>query len=404
MDPLEQYKLQMQQSLTPEEQFELPSKTAALGSIMVDQAQGKNPRQILYESIQSQGTKLGDERSKILQNMASGNQMSKSETAAMLFIGLLPTLVGGLAKGKKGISMGAEAGALGTQVMAKGITADSEKRDLQGKLALQSIDNQIERNSDTQSKIQLGGIEQQEKAGESALDREARLDAAGIRAGGEMAAGKAQAQATNNQVKELKRQNDLADKNARTRPVTFQGKVFMDDGSSTDKDTEKRREVIPAYQTVDENLTKMIQLYKGMDLAKVKAAWGDSGSELGQRRELLLKAFEKIEKVPGTMGNAGLERLRSVVADPSSGWQNFVSMFPVNADLDTKLNTTKKIIGEQFTQYMKNTGMSKSMAIGTPKMFPGETKPRYFIGVNEDGQRIYTANRDKVLDAMEGVE
>src|SRR6187431_2364519 len=85
--------------MTPEEAAEIPTQVASLGALKEASAGGKSARQLLYDTLNERGTKLGDEKIKLLQQMNEDAPMSKSQIAAMVLVGALPILAGGMIKG-----------------------------------------------------------------------------------------------------------------------------------------------------------------------------------------------------------------------------------------------------------------------------------------------------------------
>jgi len=69
---------------------------------------------------------LSGEKLDILTGIRDGRSLTRPQTVGLMLIGLLPSLIGGLARGKAGVSAGAQAGQLGTLTALQGFREEDK--------------------------------------------------------------------------------------------------------------------------------------------------------------------------------------------------------------------------------------------------------------------------------------
>jgi len=365
-----------------------------------DDSRGINPRQQLYDALSKTGDEMSQRRAQLLTQMAEDQPLSKSQTAAMMLIATLPVLVGGLVKGKKGIAKGAEAGGLGALTMAKGIQSDLDKKEKRAALEVASIDDKLAKIEDLKGKAKLDEINAMDTSREKGLDRQAQLTAAGIRAGGDRALAKALGQELNNISKALDVSKKGAEQQARTNSFEFDNKVNIPGDGMTDDDRKEVRRVSGEYKNLYENLKAMQEINTSLQAPMAQRMWGDKSTELGMRREAALKSLQRIEKVPGTMGNASLKELGAILRDPTSGWENLKSVLPWNTDIPDSMGIAEKVIKEDFNNFLWAKGVNQ-VPIGKPVTKNG--KQYYVIGTDEQGNIALTPSLDKVNQKLQAL-
>lgn len=129
------------QTLTPDEKKEVGPETLAALSYFKDVLTGGTNEEI----TQKAGTAL-DEISKrkieLAKKLSEGDTLTRPQAVAAGFISMLPMLIGAAVKGRRGVAIGANAGAIGSQVLFKGIEKDNEKADTRNRLEYQELGNQ----------------------------------------------------------------------------------------------------------------------------------------------------------------------------------------------------------------------------------------------------------------------
>lgn len=386
-------------TLTPDEHIDVLDKISTMAAIRADDAKGKDARTQFYEALRNSNDALSQKRAETIKKMATETPLSKSETAAMLFIGLLPTLVGKAVGGNKGGAVGAQAGQLGAQTMAAGIKADQNKRDLRAQSEVNAIDKQLEKNQDLAGKAKLDQFKSEDDAAEKVKDRANAQTVASIRAGGEISAAKQTAAALNNQTKQARLDKLDAERQARAKPIRVNGVDYVSDGSVRDEDVKDVRDSLTAYKTFDKLTTQMINEARGHDFTFFTNQVGDSSTKLGALREAAIKELAKIEEIPGRGGEYQIESLKKLLQDPTSLGNNIFSKTPLKASIENQLKITKEIIGTKLDALLETRGMGTKIPIG--KRFPAPNgQMGWYIGM-KDGQPMITTDEQKYLDIKE---
>lgn len=129
------------QTLTPDEKREVGPETLAALSYFKDVLTGGSNEEI----VQKAGTALDEisrRKIELAKKLSEGDSLTRPQAVAAGFISMLPMLIGAAVKGKRGLSIGANAGAVGSQVLFKGIEADNAKADTRDRLQYQELGNQ----------------------------------------------------------------------------------------------------------------------------------------------------------------------------------------------------------------------------------------------------------------------
>ena len=387
------------ENMSPEERSDVALSIPAMSAMRADDAKGIDARSQFYQLLKKDNNALNAKRSELIQKMASDSPLSKSETAAMLFIGLLPTLVGKAVGGNRGGQIGAQAGALGTQVMTAGIKADENKRDARNRLEVEAIDKQLTKNEDLLGKAKLDEFNAADTAIQKNADREQSAINAEIRAGGEVNAAKETAAALNNQTKQARLDKLDSERQARAKPIRVNGVDYVSSGSATDADVKDVRDSLTAYKTFDKLMQQMINEARGHDATFFSNQIGDSSTKLGALKEAGLKELAKIEEIPGRGGEYQIESLKKLLQDPTTLTNNIFSRTPLKASIENQLKITKEIINTKLDIYLQSKGMDQKIPIG--KRFPApDGKLGWYIGM-KDGNPIITTDEQKYLDIKE---
>jgi len=368
---------------------EVLSTLGAATSIRVDSAAGKDPRTQVYDALMESDKKLGQDKLKLIKDMAQDNPMSKSQVAAMMLIGVMPALIGGIVKGKTGVGVGAEAGGLGAQVMAKGIEKDQAQERIVKSAELKSIDSQLESNSETRNKLMIDQLNNADKAKENELDRENSRANAEIRAGGD----KAGLIAIGRMLENSKKQSE---DNARNKAFQSGPYVYMPKGAVRDKDVDEVRELGMHYDILDKKLEQMVELNNSLGAPALESQFGNPESKFNMLRTDALKSLEAIKKVPGTMGNAGLEKLDKMITEPAKFWSRLYAS-TLGADTSTALTSLKNSIKEDAEIFLRYRDIAK-VPIGDVRY--KDNTPYYLLGTDENGKLVYTPDKNKLNEQL----
>lgn len=383
--------------MSPEEQLDIPKDFATFGSLKVDSANGKTARQILYNTLNEKASEIGQRKIAALKAMNEDAPLTKSQTAAMLLIGLLPVLAGGAVKGKKGLSIGAEAGALGATTAAKGFDIANKRKQNAAVLDYKSTAAEEKAVNDLKGKALLDEVNAADTAEQKNADRQQSAINAEIRAGGDAAVGKA----LTNVGKELENNRKATEASARGRPITFGGKVYVAD-NVTDDERKKVSEINPKYKSAEKNLTEMYRLSKNLDLPALQRMWQDDSSELSLRRKDLVNALTSIKEVPGRGGEYQAKRIEQMVVDPTSFFKNIKSQLPGKTGIPDSIATAKKLLHEDADNFYTSNGYGKGIPLGQPKVINGQVQ--YFIGLDKEGNVITTPDKSKVQDILDSMD
>lgn len=372
-----------------EERAQLPLDHAVIGDIKRRSLQGFDARQQLLDSFANQNDAVSKRKAEVLQNIAQGGQLSKSETAAMLMIGMLPILIGGAIKGKKGIGIGAQAGALGTQVAAAGFKDDERRTQT---AALQQLNDLSGMQSDIRqdvTKTMLAEADATDKSKESALDRQSRETAASIRAGGDVAAGKAIGQQLGNVAKALDVEGKLEEKASSGRAFqTEDGEIAIPNGRVDDKLAADARETSALYRKLVTSIKTIQELNASSDVPGAARVAGKLSDRMEKERTIALQTIKKLEKVPGAMGDASLSTLSDVLKSPTSLMANLKAALPGTATIDEQLENTRQLMQRQQKEALEGANYTL-IKPGTKAFHSGLKKPVIFLGVTPDGQIQY---------------
>lgn len=379
---------------------DLMANVGAMQAIQKDASEGKDARTQFYESLKGDQNTLNKKRQELLKQMSENQQMDKSQIAAMMLIGILPTLVGGLVKGRKGAAIGAQAGGLGAQSLAQGMQQDTQVDRAVAKSGIDAVDSQLKENADSLNKIKLDEFNNADKSAEGALDRATSTHNASIRAGGEMGAAKItaaelRATRTAQQIKE-------ADTEAKARgtAIVFNNHVYEPGPGYRNKDVDAVRETQAANQAVADNLKRMRALSASLDYGAFERSIGDKSTELGILYEDTIDALA-IAKEASNSSTTKIEfgRLERKLKDPSSVWNNFVSATnPLSTTVDDNLKITEKILNRNFDRFLKAKGMQEPKQLGSTIVENGRTY--YLIGVGPRGGPLYSPDKSKLSSIM----
>lgn len=389
-------------AMSPQEQAEIPLKTAAMESIREQDAQGKDARTQLYELLNSKQDALTIEKRNILNQMGTDAPMSKSQVAAMLLIGILPTLVGGAVKGKKGLAAGAEASAIGTQVMQQGLQNDQNRADLLRNSQISTIDSQLSDIESLRGKATLDEINATDTAAQKALDRDATLNAAAIRAGGDRASGAAMGRELGNVLKQLNIDKLEGEKSARNRAVEHNGKVMT--GTVTDDDRKKMNEETVDYDNLRDNLIAIEELSNNAQFGGLSRSINERKEEINTRREAALAAIANIQSQnKSNSGNYLIKRMEKALVAPGDTWENIKAGLPFVASMKDQIGIARRVTDEAFTNYLKGKGL-KQVNIGTPMIDTRTNKKIYLLGSDpETGNLDYTTDINKVNEKLQSL-
>lgn len=377
-----------------EESKNLQADTAAMAAIKEKDAQGVNFRQQLYDLVTKKDTDLANEKLDILNKMGHDEPMSKSQVAAMMLIGILPTLIGGAIKGKKGLAIGAQAGQVGTLAMTKGINDERAREDALGLTQLKSIEAAQNDNRDIMNKSLLDQANNADSAEQKALDRANATTNAAIRAGGDAATAKS----LNNIAKALEIDKKQTEASARGAPLTINGKVYRSNGAVTDKNVERVDEAMPAYKSLLDNLWALKQAANNAQFGGLSRATGDTSEELKLRREMIVDALAAIKRDDNSAGSSILlKRLDKAITAPGNIWDNIVAAIPMVADMNSQIDIQSRIIQPEVDRFLTSNHY-EGIPIGHPVTRNGATQ--YIIGADKDGYLLGTLeDANSVLEA-----
>ena len=390
---------QIMASLTTSEKAEAFDVMGAGSAIKYQGDQGKDARTQLYETLQNSDDQLSGKRAELLKKMAEDNPLSKSETAAMLFIGLLPSLVGKAVGGNRGGAAGAQAGTLGTTVMAKGLKEDEARKDLQNKVELAGIDEQLQSNRELGQKAKLAEIDSIDTTARDAIKNETTLQAASIRAGGEMGAAKVTAAASTEALRQQKIDALDAKKQARAKPIRVGNKIYAPGADVRDEDIKAIRDGLDSYDTFKASIKQMEGIVRSSDAQMFTNQWTNS-SKLKTLREQALAELATINEIPGRGGEFLTKKYEEMLTDPTTFYNNTVARLKDPALAD-QLNTLGSIVEGKLDRKLQRKGFNPPIGIGRPKQDPSTGKVGYFVGYNPDGTAHYTFNEQEMLNIKE---
>lgn len=367
---------------------------------MFDDTQPLPAREAVYQQLMQQNQGMMEQDKALLSQIGGNAQMTKPQMMAMLLMGMLPTLVGGIVKGKKGLAAGAQAGAIGTSTMAKGLELEDAEKDKSLMLQSKNLNERILKNEALQGDLQQDQFKAEDTARENQLNRSNSLNVASIRAGGDAAAGENIGKALSAQSKALDVEKKQTEANARQAISKFRGMLYKSDGTVRDEDLDAIRAKKAAHETVLDSLQKMQQIVAGMDHKTAESTIGDSSTELGILHANALGALEEAKKVPGAIGNAGLTRLETILKNPTSLVRNVIgNNLPFTTTVEKDMNIAARVLNDSYDRFMKSKGVT-GVPIGTPMTHEGQVL--YVIDVDPaTNQYVYTSRLDKVNAILE---
>lgn len=386
-------------SFTPEESADFLDQVPAMAAMKADDAKGKGARAQFYEAIRNSSDSLSNKRADLIKKMASDSPLSKSETAAMLFIGLLPTLVGKAVGGNRGGQIGAQAGALGATTMTAGIKADANKRDVRNQLEVNAIDKQLEKNEAVTARAKLDEFNAEDTAIQKNADRQQSAINAETRANGEVSAAKETATALSNQTKELRNAALESKQNARAKPIRVGTKIYAPTDSVRDEDVKVLREGLDSYDTFQDSIKKMIAIAKSSDAAFFTNQWTNS-SQLKDLREQAESELANINTIPGRGGEFLTNKYEAMLKDPTTFYTNVMSRVK-DPSIPDQLQHMGEMIERKLDRKLQRKGFNPPIDIGRPKQDPASGKVGYFVGYNPDGTAHYTFDEQEMLDIKE---
>ncbi len=342
--------------LNPQEQADFKVALPAMIDTRQQAEAGMDMRTQLFDALSKQGDLLSDRKAKLIESMANDYPMSKSETAAMMFIGLLPTLVGGLVKGKKGLAKGAEAGALGTQLMAKGMEAESGRKRTLAASQLESVEDRISDVAKRQQEVQLGGIEAKEKSALQNQQNATTLAAAGIRAGGDkaVAAGLEELGAklkTGLQTFSLEKASQ--ESAASKQPFKVGNTVYTNKGGVSQKEADAVNKAATSYTQIIESLDAALEKSKSMQTGAVGRMVGKESDALYKEYSIAKNALAELKKVPGLKGADSFTALEGLLESPTSWANNITGALAGTASINEQLENTKNAIERDYNRVLK---------------------------------------------------
>lgn len=339
-----------------QEQGKIPSDFAAMGALQKDAAEGKNPREVLYQSLMKPDDQIEQSKAALLKQMQEDQPMSKSQIAAMLFIGIMPMLAGGLLKGKKGLAAGANAGAIGATTMGSAIASENKEDRATSKLAYADLSQQQRDQAKFKQDVQLNELKSMDQAQEKALDRGATLQAASIRAGGDAAVGKGLANIAKGLdiVAQTYKNDKLSreDKSAK-QPLVVGDKAFVPTGAVSDETATGIREAAGKYSTALSNINDIVEMSKAMDLPAFQRSMGDTSSDIYQKYTLAQNAIMDAKKIPGLKGTEATTNLDKLLSNPSSLINNLYKSLPGTSSLRGEYENASKNIQKDFDDLLK---------------------------------------------------
>jgi hypothetical protein len=362
-------------SLTPEEQADVPSQFAAMGAIKKDQTEGMSARDILYKSLTAQNDKLEGKKRDLLMQMNDDSPMSKSQVAAMMLIGILPILAGGAVKGKQGLAAGAEAGAIGATTMAKGIEADQGKKQKRAMVELEGVTDAMAKNQDLQGKSLLDEAKAGENAVQKDLDRQNRVQTAGMHAAG-MAKGLSSIGKSLDNIAKGFKNEKLAEesKDSAKAVTTGDDDLFLPQGRVNDKKAGEVTSAAGLYKTAIDEVHNLIQMSKNMDAPMFERMAGNKSDEMYKHFITARNAIKEAKRLPGNNSSKVLGELDELLKSPTSWINNIKAMaVPGAADIQSQLDNTEKVMLEDYKRYLQGSGYTKIKKGTITQMKNGKT-------------------------------
>lgn len=383
-------------SLNPQEKAQLPSDFAAQAKIKKEAAEGMDSRTQVYNALMNKNSLIDQKQAELLNQMSTNKPLSKSQVAAMMLIGIMPTLVGGIVNGKRGISQGATAATLGVETANKGFQAQNKQDAEQAQLEYKSLDKTKQANNNQANDLLADEFKSKDMNARTDANNATKLQAASIRASGDVAIGRELAAVS----KAMDVNKKAADAAARIKPVRLGDKLYTSSGSVRDKDVDEIRDISADFQIADRNLKKMYQLTKSMDAGAIERLWTDKNSELNLRREDLLTSLNRINEIPGRGGEYLVKKIQDSVADPRSFYQNLVAAMPGKTGLPESLEISSKLLRERGDSLLKSRGVDISIPIGEKKMING--KIHYVKGMDNEGNVLLTDDPIEIDAILQG--
>ncbi len=315
----------------------------------------------LYSLLKSQGSTLGDKRTDLIQQMATEPSMSKAETASMLLMGLLPTLIGGAIQGKKGMAAGAQAGGVGAGTMALGMNKEMDRKRLQAQGQLESVDNSIAKNQDSQNKLALDSLDAADTASQKNLDRESQKESARIRAGGDGAIAGSIKEAIG-LLRQEKLQNEVNQGNkeeAATERVFSLGKdgFAVNTGEVDKKASEEVKSNDKKYDVAIDKIGRAIEVGRSMQYGAAQRVSGDKLSKDMQRAyQEADNAWTDLKKIPGIKDTESYIAIESMLKDPTGLMENAKGVLPWTETIQQKISAFQEIVRDTRKKDFANAG------------------------------------------------
>lgn len=339
--------------LTPQEQSEVTKWYAAAGAIKKDEAEGLSAREILYNAMTKPDDKLEQSKAQLLEQMKQGDSMSKSQTAAMMLIGVLPMLIGGAIKGKRGVADGAQAGQLGAVTMGQAISAENKNLRAVAGQQYQDVVQQQRDNAKFAQQAELQNMKSMDTAEQKGLDRANSRGNAQIRAsatkqgfgaiklGLDTLSASFKAEKLGREVSNIK------------QPLVVNDKAYVPTEAVDAKTADALREVAGHYNTALSNIEGIIETARGMDVATFERIMGDKSSDISQKYALAQNALFAAKKIPNLKGTDAVKNLDELLASPSSLWNVVQSKLPGTATLNTQAANAYDNLQDDFTRLLE---------------------------------------------------
>lgn len=348
------------QGMVPKsEQHLVAGELAAMGSLQMDAAHGRNPRDILIESFNDRGSALSQKKAQLLLQMNEDRPMSKAQTAAMLLIGILPMLAGGAIKGSRGLSKGAEAGALGTQLMSKGFEAENERKDRRVKAEYDVVSEELKDVNRQKFDLVRDEARATDTATQKQLDREQSGRNASTRAAGTAAMGKAIGVELRNAATSMRNQELAAQGKSRDRGHVVNGIPYATFGRVDAKDADVAQKAAVLYQSIEDKISKIQAISKSGELPAGSRTVGKTGDDVNKLRTMIVQDIKDLKHIKGTMAGGSLENLEKLLKDPSSVWNNITgALNPFEAGIEDQLQNTKELFRDDFKNMLEGMNYS----------------------------------------------
>lgn len=381
----------MVSTVAQEEAPRVAEDFATMGSLQADGASGLTSREQLYQQLTQQGDQLSTKKAELLKQMSENTQMSKSQTAAMMLIGIMPMLIGGLVKGKKGISKGADASTLGTSLLAAGFEREGERDRTGAKADYMAVVDQMQDVEKEKRELARDEFKAGDTSYENQLNRQNRLQAAGI-SGGAIGAGLKGLSASLDAIAKSYNLEKLGRESESTKqPIVVGDVAYLPSGAVKSETADLVRQAAGKYNIVLTNLNEIAEMSKAMDVATFQRVLGNEGSDISQKYILAKNALMDIKKIDGLKGTEATTNLEEFMSDPSKLWNNLVGTLPGVASVSGEMSNADKNIRQDFKNLLELNKFN-TIGVGDKVTTGGQT---YTVG------KIYP---DGTFDPVEPVQ